>query len=114
MPNAPVSVSCGTEGAYDDILDGARPRVSGVTNHAPNVLLVGPDAVVDRALRTVLELCRQPSTLILRDVGTLSLNDQHRLMAWLEEPCGRTQIIATNARALYPCVVDDGAFLKDL
>lgn len=100
------------------------------TTH-PNVLVVGPDAAVDQALRTLREVCRQPvmthgesdvlglrspcrtGTLVLRDVGRLSLNDQHRLIAWLENACGRTQIIATNARALWPCL-ETGAFLAGL
>jgi hypothetical protein len=100
------------------------------TTH-PNVLVVGPDAVVEQALRTLQNVYRLPvtthekrdalplsspsngGTLILRDVGTLSLHEQNRLMAWMEDPCGHTQVIATNARALYPCL-DTGAFLKDL
>ena len=97
----------------------------------PNVLIVGPDAAIDHALRALLELCRQPvttnernhalvlpsrsnaGTLILPDVGHLSLNDQHRLLAWLEVPCGGAQVVATSVRPLYTCL-HTGAFLERL
>jgi transcriptional regulator of acetoin/glycerol metabolism len=86
--------------------------------------------VVD-ALRTLQGMCRQPvvthrppdalvlptpsdaGTVILRDVSCLSLNDQHRLMAWLDGNCGRTQIIATDTRPVWPRL-QTGAFLASL
>jgi hypothetical protein len=97
----------------------------------PNVLVVGSDVDVANALRTLQRVCRQAvvthrppdplvlptpfhaGTVILREVSCLSLNDQHRLMAWLEGDCGRTQIIATDTRPVWPGL-QTGAFLASL
>jgi hypothetical protein len=97
----------------------------------PNVLVVGPDVDVVNALRTLPRVWRQPvvthrppdplvlptpfhaGTVVLREVSCLSLNDQHRLMAWLEGDCGRTQIIATDTRPVWPRL-QTGAFLASL
>lgn len=100
------------------------------TRH-PNVLVIGSDVDVADRLRTLQGVCRQPmvahrppdplvlptpfdaGTLILRDVSWLSLNDQHRLLAWLERDCGHTQIIATDTRPVW-LRVETGAFLASL
>lgn len=100
------------------------------TRH-PNVLVVGSDVDVVNALRTLQGVSRQPvvthrppdplvlptpshaGTVILREVARLSLIDQHRLMAWLEGNCGRTQIIATDTRPVWPRL-QTGAFLASL
>jgi len=97
----------------------------------PNVLVVGSDVDVANALRTLQRVCRQAvvthrppdplvlptpfhaGTVILREVSCLSLNDQHRLMAWLEGDCGRTRIIATDTRPVWPRL-HTGAFLASL
>ncbi len=98
----------------------------------PNVLMVGPDAAVADALRTLRCTCRQPvvtcwatdpmelpfpassGTLILRDVETLSLESQRGLLAWLHEAAQlRTQVIATTAQPLWPRL-ETRAFLDAL
>jgi hypothetical protein len=96
-----------------------------------NVLVVGTDVVVDDALRTLRCACRQPvvtcwasdplvlpsppssGTLILRGVDTLSLDSQRRLLAWLDDAHGCTQVISTSARALWPRL-ETAAFLDAL
>jgi hypothetical protein len=97
----------------------------------PNVLMVGSDVAVDDALHALLGACLQsvvthrindglelPScslgrTVVLRGVAQLSLRDQHRLMEWLGEACGRTQTVATDARPLWPRI-QAGTFLAGL
>jgi hypothetical protein len=48
-------------------------------------------------------------TMILRDVGALTLNDQRRLLDWLEQAAGHTQIVSTTPGPLWPRV-EAGAF----
>lgn len=97
----------------------------------PNVLVAGSEAAVVDALQRLRATCRQPvatceagswlvlpppsqtGALILRDVGNLTRESQGRLMAWLDDTCGRTQVIATSATALWP-QVEDGAFPEAL
>jgi hypothetical protein len=55
----------------------------------------------------------QTGTLILREVGALSLPDQRRLLEWLERAAGRTQVVSTTATSLTP-LVQAGAFLARL
>ena len=44
------------------------------------------------------------STLILYDVDTLSLDDQHRVLRWLDETAGQIRIVSTSTKALWPRV----------
>jgi hypothetical protein len=39
-------------------------------------------------------------TILLRDVGAMALDDQQRLLQWLNAAMGRTQVISTTARSL--------------
>jgi hypothetical protein len=55
----------------------------------------------------------QTGTLILREVGALSLPDQRRLLEWLERAAGQTQVVSTTAAPLTP-LVQAGAFLARL
>ena len=63
--------------------------------------------------RLVLPQASQTGTLILRDVGALSLTDQRRLIDWLERSAGQTQVVSTTATPLMP-LVQAGAFLARL
>ena len=98
----------------------------------PNVLVVGPEVMCVDLLDELRHGCRlpvqtceagsfpaprppsQPGTLILRDVGNLTQEDQRRLMRWLDDNvCDHIQVIATNADALWPRV-RDGSFTEAL
>ena len=61
----------------------------------------------------VLPNAAQTGTLILREVGALSLPDQRRLIEWLERAAGETQVVSTTATPLMP-LVQAGAFLPRL
>jgi transcriptional regulator of acetoin/glycerol metabolism len=63
--------------------------------------------------RLVLPQAAQTGTLILRDVGALSLTDQRRLIDWLERAAGQTQVVSTTATPLMP-LVQAGVFLARL
>jgi hypothetical protein len=96
-----------------------------------NVLVVGPDDVLERLLDTVRPNLREPisrlapghaapfpvvgecGTLIIEDVGALPLHDQHQLFDWMTATMGRAQIVSTAASALLP-LVETGAFMEAL
>jgi hypothetical protein len=52
-------------------------------------------------------------TMILRDVGALADDEQRRLLDWLEETDGRTQVVSTSAEPLLSRV-ESGDFLDTL
>jgi hypothetical protein len=52
-------------------------------------------------------------TLLLRDVGAMGASDQRRLLDWLGQAVGRTQVISTSNEALLPRV-RNGQFLNAL
>jgi hypothetical protein len=52
-------------------------------------------------------------TMILPDVGALTHADQHRLLDWLDQAAGRTQVVSTTPAPLLPRV-HAGAFLERL
>ena len=99
-------------------------------SHRPNVLVTGSNDLIDAvlgALRPQLQppICEwspdgrlpavyERATLLIRNVGTLSLPQQGSLLAWLEElePRG-IQVVSTSALELLR-LVHDGAFLDDL
>ena len=99
--------------------------------HRVNVLLMGPDRLIEDALEKLLpELCEpihtwtapgalelpppiHSGTLILREVGQLSPADQCRLASWLEASAGRMQVISTTTSRLTRRV-DAGSFLDSL
>ena len=55
----------------------------------------------------------QTGTLLLHNVGSLSLLDQRYLVEWLERAAGRTQVVSTTPVALLP-LVQTGTFLPRL
>jgi Sigma-54 interaction domain len=96
-----------------------------------NVLLTGSDGVIQNALsrlvpslqgpvqiwrpseRLVLPIPADVGTLILRDVGALLPVDQCRLLVWLEEAAGFTQVVSTTAAPLL-ARVEASLFLDSL
>ena len=51
--------------------------------------------------------------MILREVGALSVDDQHRLLEWMDLTGGRTQIVSTTSTPLLSRV-RAGGFLEAL
>jgi Sigma-54 interaction domain len=96
-----------------------------------NVLLRGTEAIVQNVLDMLMPTFRSPidiwrpgerltlradprgGTLILREIGRLSHDEQTRLLAWLDTTDGCTQIVSTTA---WPLVsrVEAGGFLDKL
>jgi Sigma-54 interaction domain len=85
----------------------------------PNVLLLGSDSAVTGFLQLLLPLLQTPvvrhtngaplptalsGTMILRDVGRLSADDQRQLFEWLTEPTRAAQVISTSSCPLFPLV----------
>jgi hypothetical protein len=61
----------------------------------------------------ILPRVQRARTMILRDVGALSNTDQQRLLQWMDETPGWTQVISTSSERLLPRVVA-GTFLIGL
>jgi hypothetical protein len=92
-----------------------------------NVLLVAPDDLAETFVKALRLDCLQPitmwhsgsllvlppagdtGTLILRDVGALTLDDQRSLCDWLALAAGRTRVVSTSRQSLLP-IVHSGAF----
>jgi hypothetical protein len=54
------------------------------------------------------------TTMLIRDVATLSLDQQHALLSWLDQAGpGRAQVVSTAVLALFP-LVEHGMFLEAL
>jgi DNA-binding NtrC family response regulator len=51
--------------------------------------------------------------MVLQDVGALCPEEQRRLLNWLEESGGRTQVVSTSAEPLLARVTE-GSFLDTL
>jgi Sigma-54 interaction domain len=93
----------------------------------PNTLLEGPheatDAIVGEAMEWLAEphatwsgaplCCDRPATLVVRSVSALDGDQQQALLAWLDAPGDRMQVISTTDDPLYP-LVSRGAFLANL
>ena len=109
--------------AQVDLLLMGMPRV--------NLLLIAPDGVVRFVLESLLLDLQEPivrwrpgdrlalpspdesGTLVLHEAGTLSTDDQLRLLDWLERAEGRTQVISTSSTPLLPRV-QAAAFIDTL
>ena len=92
-----------------------------------NLLLVGIDGMIWSVLQTLLPSLTEPvttwcpgerlvlppsgrtGTLVLHDVGVMQHDEQFRLLKWLEEGGGRTQVISMTSVPLLPRV-ESGAF----
>jgi hypothetical protein len=98
------------QAAHTELLLMGMPRV--------NLLLIGSDGVLRNILQTlelhepivswspgqqlVLPSVARTKTMILHRVGDLTHRDQVRLLVWLEEAVGRTQVISTTSTPLHP------------
>jgi hypothetical protein len=109
--------------AHVDLLLMGMPRV--------NLLLIAADGVVRYVIESLLLDLQEPiarwkpgehltlpspydsGTLVLHDVGSLSGDDQLRLIDWLERAEGRTQVVSTSSTPLLPRV-DSGVFVDTL
>jgi hypothetical protein len=109
--------------AYSDLEMIRVPRV--------NVLLRGAEGVVQNVidmlmptLRTPVEIWQpgeplrlpavaQTGTIILREIGRLTSDDQSQLLAWLDDAVGHTQVVSTTA---WPMLsrVHSGGFIDTL
>ena len=96
-----------------------------------NVLIVGADDnTIDAAIATLVESSCQPTcwwtpyeplpargthaTVVIRDVVTLSSEQQEAWLAWLNQEDGfHPQLIATSSVPVYPLVAD-GVYLPEL
>ena len=63
--------------------------------------------------RLMLPQAAQTGTLLLHDVGALSLPDQRYLIEWLQRAAGQTQVVSTTPKPLLP-LVQAGTFLARL
>jgi transcriptional regulator of aromatic amino acid metabolism len=109
--------------AHVDLLLMGMPRV--------NLLLIAADGVVRYVIESLLLDLQEPierrkpgehltlpspsdgGTLVIHDVGSLSADDQLRLLDWLERAEGRTQVVSTSATQLLPRV-ESGTFIDTL
>ena len=96
-----------------------------------NLLLTGPNGVLEYLLDALLPDLREPvgrwcpgeqlllpppaliGTMIFQDVGAMPKHDQWRLLDWLTGASGRTQVVSTTPTCLLPLVESD-AFSPDL
>jgi hypothetical protein len=96
-----------------------------------NLMLTGPNGVLDYFLDALLPDLREPvgrwcpgeqlllpppaliGTMIFQDVGAMPRHDQQRLLDWLNGASGRTQVISTTPECLMP-LVEAEAFSADL
>jgi len=95
----------------------------------PNVLVIGPVALVEAMLATITAMLLTPvcywtpdvplstlgaeRTVVIREVATWCLDRQEALLTWLSEPSRRPQIIATSSIKIFPLVIQ-GLFLEAL
>jgi hypothetical protein len=96
----------------------------------PNVLIAGTYETTEAVLATLLPYLRPPvycwapdaslpaphkvSTMLIRDMASLSLDQQRALLSWLDRAApGRAQVVSTSASTLFP-LVEHGVFLEAL
>lgn len=108
----------------------AKERLQQMGMPRVNVLFIGADDVVWRALGSSLSLAspvaswrpgdplRLPEpgrirTFVVREVGAMSGAEQVRLLSWLDHTVGRVQVVSTSNEPLLP-LVEDGRFVNSL
>jgi hypothetical protein len=109
--------------AHAELLHLGTPRV--------NLLLTGRDGAIEFLLDALLPNLREPigrwspgdrlllpppaliGTMIFQDVGAMGNADQARLLDWLTEASGHTQVISTTPVPLQP-QVEAGRFTESL
>jgi hypothetical protein len=96
----------------------------------PNVLIAGTNETTEAIVATLLPYLRPPvhcwtpdvslpaprevTTMLIRDVATLSLDQQQALLSWLDQAGPRhAQVVSTAALSLFP-LVEHGLFLDAL
>ena len=89
--------------------------VSSGSRHKVEASLVGLGLVSSWAPGEPLVLppAEDTGTLFLHEVGSLSLDDQVRLLGWLDHARGRTRVVSTSAASLF-ALVEAGVFIEKL
>lgn len=90
----------GVNGASRDRVESSLVGLGPVTRWEPGEQLVLPPAA-------------NTGTLILHEVGSLTNDDQVRLLGWLEQAEGRTRVVSTSAASLF-ARVEAGLFIEKL
>ena len=127
-----VDEMCGSHAAPASTLTpaGVPPEWLIVRTRRPHVLITGSDASIEVLLATLRPSLQVPvrqwasdqalpaphdaATLFIRDVATLSLEQQHALLSWLDHvPPGHPQVVSTTSLELFP-LVERGTFLDVL
>lgn len=109
--------------AHAELVHLGMPRV--------NLLVTGCDGAIEFLLDSMLPDLREPigrwsagdrlllpppsliGTMIFQDVGAMQYMDQGRLLEWLTDAAGRTQVISTTPAPLLPRV-EAGEFIEPL
>ena len=91
----------GPEGQVASLLDAIHPE------------LVAPTASWQPGNPLVLPPVGTLGTLVLHDVGRLTLPEQRRLLEWLSDSVRRVQVISTTPSSIVP-LLESGAFLTEL
>jgi hypothetical protein len=75
--------------------------------------LVAPTATWRPGNPLVLPPVGTLGTLVLHDVGRLTLLEQRRLLEWLSDSVRRVQVVSTTPTSIFP-LLESGAFLTEL
>jgi len=118
----------GSQGAVQPIVQGVLDLYEWhllVTTHV-NVLLEGPAPYTEAVLGMCTPFLISPigvwageppefrlETLVVREVGTLTLDGQRLLLDWIESAGQDVRVLATSAQLLFT-LVQHGAFLSEL
>ena len=118
-------------GSDRDSIEQALEVVQLAEKHRVNVLLMGKNDVVNRAMEALAERLPEPvarwspgqqfmlpaaesaGSVVLNDVGKLAIQEQIQLLEWLNKAHGRTQVVSTAPTLLLPRV-KAGAFIDTL
>ena len=74
---------------------------------------LGPVSRWEPGEQLVLPPAADTGTLILHEVGSLTHDDQVRLLAWLDQSAGRTRVVSTASASLF-ARVEAGLFIDRL
>jgi hypothetical protein len=110
-----------------DVLSATEARdLQLVVRSSHNVLVEGPQALVQALLHSVVPTLRQPvnhwrrgplplgcATLLVRDASMMSPEDQQSLLNWNKQTHARCRLITVSSVPLYSCV-KRGEFHPDL
>ena len=115
-------------GGWDNVLP--QDVLTRLKRQHPNILVVGPAAFVNAALRSIEPLVPQPivswrpsetravpadsyATLVIHRVDTADAAQQRQLCDWFDKRPGHIQVVSTALAPLYP-FVENGTFLEAL